>query len=475
MDILNKIVAHKVKEVADRKASRPIKLLEQSIYFETPSLSLKQHIRRGDKSGIIAEIKRKSPSRGNINPYVSVESTSMGYMEAGASALSILTDADFFGGSNDDLMTARKFNFCPILRKDFIIDEYQLIEAKSIGADAILLIAAILEPKKLKTLCSSSHALQLEVLLEVHNEDELNNNLEALPDLIGVNNRNLRSFEVNTDVSKRLIQFIPDEISKISESGIDSPSIAADLRKCGFDGFLIGESFMKTSQPELSAMKFIKELNRLEKKKMKPIKLKVCGMVDENNIMEVASLQPDLMGFIFYESSLRFVGNDFKMPDNLDPQISKVGVFVNESPEVILDKVKKHRLDFVQLHGDESVAICQQLHKANIRTIKVFSIDKEFDFQILKPFEDYVDYFLFDTKGKLPGGNGIPFDWVLLKKYSGKTPFFLSGGINPENVKQICDIKHDKLFALDVNSGIEDRPGLKNKSKFEELMKNVNG
>lgn len=269
MDLLDKIVAHKIKEVTERKALYPVKLLEQSIYFETPSVSLKQYIRREDKSGVIAEIKRKSPSKGDINPYVSVERTSIGYMQAGASALSVLTDTHFFGGSNNDLTTTRKFNFCPVLRKDFVIDEYQLIEAKSIGADAILLIAAMLEPNQLKHLCQSAQAMQLEVLLEVHNEEEIKNNLDCQPDVIGVNNRNLKSFEVSVEVSKQLIQFIPDEITKISESGIESPLVATDLRACGFDGFLIGESFMKTSRPESAAMEFIKELNRLEKKTVK--------------------------------------------------------------------------------------------------------------------------------------------------------------------------------------------------------------
>ena len=147
MDILEKIVAHKQKEVAERKSLYPVKLLEKSLYFQGKTVSLSEYLKREDKSGIIAEIKRKSPSKGDINPFVSVERTSIAYMQAGASALSVLTDENFFGGKSEDLTEARKFNFCPILRKDFTIDEYQIIEAKSIGADAILLIAAILDKK----------------------------------------------------------------------------------------------------------------------------------------------------------------------------------------------------------------------------------------------------------------------------------------------------------------------------------------
>src|SRR3954471_1740242 len=152
MNILDKILAHKVKEVEERKGLYPVKLLEQSIFFGSQTVSMKKYIQRPDKSGIIAEFKRKSPSKGIINAYASVERTSIGYMQAGASALSVLTDKEFFGGTSEDLMTARKYNFCPIIRKDFTIDEYQIIEAKSIGADAILLIAAVLEPTQLKAL-----------------------------------------------------------------------------------------------------------------------------------------------------------------------------------------------------------------------------------------------------------------------------------------------------------------------------------
>ena len=265
MNILDQIIEHKRKEVDERKALYPVKLLEQSIYFSTPTVSLKKYLLRDHKSGIIAEIKRKSPSRGVINPYVSVERTSIGYMQAGASALSVLTDKQFFGGSNEDLTIARKFNFCPILRKDFVIDEYQIMEAKSIGADAILLIAAVLGPEKLKALCAVAHHLNLEVLMEVHDEMELEANRGAGVDLIGVNNRNLKTFEVNVETSMRLSALIPDSMVKVSESGIESPQAILDLMKYGFRGFLIGQTFMQSSRPEKAAKDFIKELNSLKK------------------------------------------------------------------------------------------------------------------------------------------------------------------------------------------------------------------
>lgn len=262
MNILDEIIAYKKKEVADRKELYPVKLLEQSHYFATPPVSLKKYIQRDDLSGIIAEIKRKSPSKGVINPHVSVERTSIGYMQAGASALSVLTDANFFGGSNDDLMTARKFNFCPILRKDFTIDEYQIVEAKSIGADAILLIAAALPPARVKELAAFAHSFGLEVLLELHNEEELNANLDAQADLIGVNNRNLKTFELSVEISKQLAKRIPDSVVKVSESGIESVATILELKKYGYEGFLMGQNFMQHARPEIAAKEFIDELKK---------------------------------------------------------------------------------------------------------------------------------------------------------------------------------------------------------------------
>ena len=264
MNILDQIIEFKHKEVAEKKSLYPVKLLEQSIYFASPTVSLKKYLLREDKSGIIAEIKRKSPSKGMINPYVSVERTSIGYMQAGASALSILTDKQFFGGSNEDLTVARKFNFCPILRKEFVIDEYQIIEAKSIGADAILLIAAVLTAEEIKRFTKAAHSLGLEVLMEVHDENELKENLNSGVDLIGVNNRDLKTFELNIENSKRLASMIPADVVKVSESGIESPQAIVELKKYGFKGFLIGQTFMQNSRPEKVAMEFIKELKRVE-------------------------------------------------------------------------------------------------------------------------------------------------------------------------------------------------------------------
>lgn len=259
MTILEKIINKKRREVAERRELVPLKKLEQSSHFDAPCVSLVKYLNRPDKVGVIAEIKRRSPSKGAINEYISVEKVSIGYMQAGASALSVLTDTEFFGGSNEDLIVARKFNYCPILRKDFVLDEYQIVESRSIGADAILLIAAALEEKQIKSLAAFARSLGLETLLEIHDFEELPDDLANIS-VIGVNNRNLEDFSVDVNRSFEIADKLPPEITKISESGIADPKIVQMLKRAGYKGFLIGETFMRQSQPETACAEFVKKV-----------------------------------------------------------------------------------------------------------------------------------------------------------------------------------------------------------------------
>ena len=259
MNTLNTIVAHKIKEVKERQELYPRQLLERTIYFNTQTISFSKYIVREDKCGIIAEIKKQSPSIGIINKYANVEKISIGYMQAGASALSVLTDQLFFGGSSRDLETARKFNFCPILRKDFIVDEYQIIESKSIGADAILLIAAILSKEQISQFTDVAHSLGLEVLLELHDKIELDK-INDKVNVIGINNRNLQTMKIDIEQSILMSNLLPKEVVKVSESGIETIETILKLKSHGYQGFLIGSQFMKHPQPDLACKEFIKEL-----------------------------------------------------------------------------------------------------------------------------------------------------------------------------------------------------------------------
>ena len=264
MTILDKIVHQKRKEVAERKSLYPVSLLEKTINFNRPIVSLKKSLIAPDKLGIIAEFKRKSPSKPSINLNAEVEKVSMGYIEAGASALSVLTDQEFFGGSLADLTEARKYNACPILRKDFIIDEYQLIEAKSAGADAVLLIAACLEKAEVKNLAATANDLGLEVLMEIHDTSELGK-LNDHIDVLGVNNRDLRVFKTDIQNSVKIASQVPSGQIKISESGIKTAKDIVTLLTAGFDGFLIGEQFMKNADPGRACAELIQEVTQSQK------------------------------------------------------------------------------------------------------------------------------------------------------------------------------------------------------------------
>ena len=261
MTILDKIVADKHKEVALKKEHIPIRLFEQIPFFDRKTYSLAAKLRHS-QIGIIAEFKRRSPSKSVINETVTVDDVAIGYENAGVCGMSVLTDEIYFGGTLDDLLIARESCKLPLLRKDFIIDEYQVLEAKAFGADAILLIAAILTGEEIKQFSELAKSLKLDVLLEVHNEKELQKSIMPSLDMIGVNNRNLKTFEVSLETSKKLSHLIPHDFVKVSESGISSVKAISELIPFGYQGFLIGENFMKKNNPGATASQFIKDLEK---------------------------------------------------------------------------------------------------------------------------------------------------------------------------------------------------------------------
>jgi len=259
MTILDKIIENKKKELEVLTVVSSIRDMEKGRLFKRETVSLSEFLLDRNRTGIIAEFKRKSPSKGVINSSSSVVEVAFGYFKEGACGVSVLTDHKFFGGSPFDLMNAREKSSFPILRKDFILDEYQVIESKAIGADAILLIAAVLEKQEVLNLSRLAHSLGLEILLEVHEQNELDK-VNQYTNIIGINNRNLRTFEVNTDISEKIAHRIPPGFLRISESGISSPQTIKKLKTAGYHGFLIGEKFMSTSDPVQAFAEFVKEL-----------------------------------------------------------------------------------------------------------------------------------------------------------------------------------------------------------------------
>ncbi len=257
--ILDKILECKRREVSERRAKQPWQALELSPHFAHECLSLGALLSSDDQAGIIAEFKRRSPSKGAINTGADPAEVARAYVQAGASGISVLTDGPFFGGSNADLLAVRAAVQRPVLRKEFILDEYQVLEAKSIGADLILLIASALSPAEVKSLSDLAHSLGLEVLLELHEESEIGH---IAPDiaLIGVNNRNLNTFETSLQTSFDMVEKLPTDKILVSESGLHRVSDIMELKSAGYRGFLIGEAFMKTGDPGRASAEFARAI-----------------------------------------------------------------------------------------------------------------------------------------------------------------------------------------------------------------------
>jgi indole-3-glycerol phosphate synthase len=261
MTILENIINNKRKELVLIREQNTFADLEKSRLFSRKTISLSEFLSDPVKTGIITEFKRMSPSKGIINSEADVREVTQGYAYAGASGLSILTDKRFFGGSTNDIMLSRELNSIPILRKDFIIDRFQILESKAAGADAILLIAAALDRNQIFELATISHSLGMEVVLEVHSPDELEMVNEHV-NIIGVNNRDLKTFGVNVNISAEMADKIPEQFLKISESGISSSLTVKYLREAGYNGFLIGEFFMSKENPASAFADFVKEISR---------------------------------------------------------------------------------------------------------------------------------------------------------------------------------------------------------------------
>ncbi|RZK97691.1 MAG: indole-3-glycerol phosphate synthase TrpC, partial [Hymenobacter sp.] len=258
----DKIILEKRQEVARCEAETSVAELQKAPLFTRQVLSARAALTAAGSSGIIAEFKRRSPSKGIINGTADVSATTASYAAAGAEVLSVLTDEPFFGGTSADLSAARvTCPATPILRKDFIISEYQITEARALGADLILLIASCLSPAEVRQFSQFAHGLGLEVLLEVHDEAELRSHLTDTVDLVGVNNRNLATFATDVDTSARLAALIPDTFVKVAESGLQHASTVVTLRQAGYQGFLIGETFMKTADPAAALAGLVAELS----------------------------------------------------------------------------------------------------------------------------------------------------------------------------------------------------------------------
>lgn len=421
----------------------------------------------------ICEVKKASPSKGLIAPYFPYAEIAREYDNAGADAISCLTEPFWFQGKNEYLTEIRECTDIPILRKDFTVDEYMIYEAKAIGAQAVLLICAILDPVQLRDYMQLCDELGLSAVVEAHDAREIQMAADAKARIIGVNNRNLKNFTVDVRNAGKLRDLVPEGTLFISESGVKTRKDTLEAEKMHADAVLVGETMMRSDHKAQTLM----ELSG------RPPKVKICGMMREEDIEIVNRIHADYAGFVFANTRHKVSDETVRrLKEKLNPGTQAVGVFVNEPEEHIISLLKDGTLDMAQLHGAEDDAEIRRIQEATgKKVIKAILLkpssdagNQEEEQNILKEAEKKypsADYFLFDA-GR---GDGRTFRWNLLRNYAGR-PFFLAGGLNPDNVGQ--GIKEAKPFAVDVSSGVEKEDLSKNAElciRFAENARNHAG
>lgn len=457
--ILDDIVAKTRIRVQKDKAAiseADMKKAAEQTENKLPPFAFEQALKHRD-IGFICEVKKASPSKGVIAeefPYIQI---ARDYERSGASCISVLTEPDFFQGKNEYLTEIKREVGLPIIRKDFVIDAYQIYQAKAIGADAVLLICAVLDTETIKRYIQICDSLGLSALVEAHNEEEITSALNAGARMIGVNNRNLKDFTVDIRNSIRLRKLVPEDVVFVAESGIKGYAEIQELRAANVNGVLIGETLMRS--PDKTRM-----LNSL-----RGTKVKICGLIREEDITMVNELRPDYIGFVFAESRRKVSDEQAKrLKAKLSKEIPAVGVFVNDSIEHISMLWKEGIIDMIQLHGDEDEAFITVLRRVTqcpvIRAIRVKDMG-----DIQEGMKTCADYVLLDTFQKdAYGGTGEQFDLQLIPE--GYRPYFLAGGVSGENVEDIIQKWHP--YAVDVSSGVE-TDGFKDYQKVKDIIQRV--
>ena len=473
--VLERILELTREAVAERRRSLSIESMQRRMPTPSGRRPFVAAISRPGEVNIIAEFKRRSPSRGVIREDLHPVQVAQAYEVAGAAALSILTEERFFGGHLEDLREARGATLLPTLRKDFVVDPYQVWEAWFAGADAILLIVAALGDRELEKLLAATAEVGLDALVEVHDREELARALGAGARIVGVNNRNLRTMQVQIETSFELAPSIPDDVVAVSESGITKASELRRLREVGYDAFLMGEHLMLSDPgPTLEAL--IRESSTMRwpgraARQGRHVSIKVCGITTPEDGLLAAAAGADAVGFVFWPGSPRAVNVETarRIARVLPPFILRVGVFVDASRETLAATAEEVDLDVLQLHGSEGPEFFRDLPR---RALKAVRVGEDFVPEEALRFEGVANGILLDTRlpeGGPPGGTGKPFDWALVREVRQNAEFLvLAGGLTPENVKvALTAVRPD---AVDVSSGVESSPGRKDPQKLRAFV-----
>lgn len=471
--ILDDIVEKRKEQLQREKDNiEPQDMKEMALNSKNKNHGFKEALKKSGLS-VISEVKKASPSKGVIAEDFRPVETAIAYEDAGAVAISCLTEEHYFKGGSKYFADIRAKIDIPMLRKDFIFDEYQIYEAKVLGADAILLIAAILSEEKIKEFYDLAKSLEIDCLVEVHNEKELKKVVTCGCDIIGINNRNLKTFDVDLNTTSKLAPLIPYEAVLVSESGMKDENDMKNVKEQGADAVLIGETFMRSD----NIKETITELPMIQNQiKEQSLKVKMCGMRRKEDIAYANEVKPDAIGYIFFSKSKRYVTGQQarELDQNLDQKILSVGVFVNETIEKVTEIANEVPLDVIQLHGDEDVIYIEQLRQQTDKEIwKAVRVKDTKDIKVAQQLP--VDKLLLDTfteEKNMYGGTGKVMNYDLIPKEGIRKPFFIAGGLHSKNIKEITKKVHP--YGIDISSGIE-TDGYKDLKKMKEIMQITGG
>ncbi len=460
---LERIVAQTKNDLEQRKREIPLVEVQRLAAAQPAPLDLYAALSSGSTIKLIAEVKRASPSKGLLAPHLDPVEIARTYEANGAAAISVLTEPHFFLGSPDYLKAIKQVVQVPLLRKDFIIDEYQVYEARAWGADAILLICAILDDNQLRYLLGAAHNLGMYCLVEVHTTGETQRAVAAGAKIIGVNSRDLVTFQMNPHLMRELPPLIPADRVVVAESGIHTAADARRLARYDVSAMLVGESLIVSNDIPAQMRSLLQGANE-------STQVKICGLRTPGHLKAAIEASTDMLGLLFYEPSHRYIEPQEAraLVEKLDKaQTDIVGVFVNREADFINDIAEQVGLHIVQLHGDEPPEFCQQIKRPVIKGLRM---QQHRDLGLLKAYQQACWRLLLDTPTSQWGGTGETHDWILARSVAQEFPILLAGGLTPENV--IAAIQQVRPWGVDVSSGVETNR-IKDEGKIRAFINNA--
>lgn len=460
---LERIVQQTYIDLEQRKREIPPEIMRQRAFAQEMPRNLYDALHSSSCVRLIAEVKRASPSKGVLAPELDPVETAREYEAHGAAAISVLTEPHFFLGSPEYLTAIKQAVRVPVLRKDFIFDEYQVYEARAWGADAILLICAILDDKQLRHLLGVSQSLGMHCLVEVHTEQEARRATAAGAKIIGVNSRDLVTFEMHPHLMRELRPMLPEECVVVAESGISTTADARRLARYGVQAMLVGESLVVSRNIAGQMRALLDGANN-------STQVKICGIRQPEHLRTAIEAGADLIGLVFYEPSHRYVTprQARALVETLDTKrvhADFVGVFVNREANFINDLAEEVGLHYVQLHGNEPPEFSQRIQQPVIRALR---LKESSDIEKARAYRDW--RLLLDTPTAQWGGTGETHDWQLAHTMAQELPIILAGGLTPENVAQA--IREVQPWGVDVSSGVETNR-VKDDEKIRAFLRNV--